>query len=346
MKAPTFGAALAALTLAAALLASPHAEARDEPSAMWPTSFAPKNSAEYCGQWYSVDAQGFCHANDVRNGVEVGMKFETSTPVQIVGVRIYRTDPGGVRGSLWRSDGTLLARGSFAAQTSHGWQDMAFAQPVVIDPGQVYVVSYYTPGTRYAFQYGYYDQARTVGPITALKATDASPNGVFCYDDAACGSFPTNPWKSSTYFVSPLWTAVGAVVDPPTTIDPTSGPAPTTSSPTNPQTGEVDTTAPRVSRVPSGRIAAGGNLAIRFSESVQPASLTSKTVRLTRRGRTVRTSLRYSSGDLVVDPKGRLRAGKYQMVVTSGVRDLAGNRLDQDPGQRGQQSAKWTVRVR
>ena len=142
----------------------------------------------------------------------VGSKFKSSKQLQVTGVRIYRADPASIQGSLWTSDGTLLARGTFADKTDNGWQDLSFADPVTILPGQTYIASYFTPATKYAFQYRYFsDEARTVGPVTALKALDGSPNGVHCYEDADC-TFPDRAYRDSTYWVTPLW--VGAHDDP------------------------------------------------------------------------------------------------------------------------------------
>ena len=60
------------------------------------------------------------------------------------------------------------------------------------------------------------------GPGTALASTEADPNGVHCYHDAACGSFPVNGYQSSSYWVTPLWQ----------TPDATTGPAAATRPPT------------------------------------------------------------------------------------------------------------------
>ena len=54
-----------------------------------------------------------------------------------------------------RPDGSLLARGTFADRSDNGWQDMSFSKPS--DPArQTYIASYFTPATKYAFQYGYF----------------------------------------------------------------------------------------------------------------------------------------------------------------------------------------------
>jgi hypothetical protein len=50
---------------------------------------------------------------------------------------------------------------------------------------------------------------------------------------------------------------------------------------------------------------------------------------------------------LVLRPRTALRHGTtYHVVVTTGVRDLAGHRLDQDRKKPGLQQVHWTFRTR
>jgi hypothetical protein len=148
----------------------------------------------------SLDSNGFCVIGDLP--VELGVKFTTSTPVLIQGVRVYRTDSGTMTGSLWSSGGTLLATGTFASYAgTYGWQDLIFAQPVAIVPGQTYIASYYAPTSVYAFQHDYFGTSLTVGPLTALASVTSDPNGVYCYG----GCFPTGSFRDSNYWVTPLY---------------------------------------------------------------------------------------------------------------------------------------------
>lgn len=152
---------------------------------------------------FSRDANNFCFIDD-SGVVELGVKFTTATPVTITGVRVYRVDAGTVTGSLWKTDGTNLASGTFAAQAGHGWQDLIFDAPVAIQPGQTYIASYFAPNAQYAFEYDFFtNSALTVGPITALKSVAGERNGVYCYGDA-CG-LPTDSFRDTNYWVTPLW---------------------------------------------------------------------------------------------------------------------------------------------
>ena len=216
---------------------------------------------------------------------------------------------------------------------------MTFDQPVTIAPGTTYVASYFTPGTKYAFSYGYFaDTARTVGPVTALASTDADPNGVHCYDDAACGSFPVNGYKHSSYWVTPLWQAPDGQ---------TPGTPPST----------VDQQAPRVTDAAPGRdakqvrVGARTKVKVRFSEPVRRATLTRTTVRLLldKQATPVKARLRYDADQhrVALTPRKSLRrATTYRVEISTSIRDLAGNRLDQSPRKAGLQKATWTFRTR
>ena len=157
-------------------------------SGLWDSSTVPANQIDDSGS------------------VELGVKFTTSEPVLTTGIRVYRVDSGAVTGSLWTSGGTMLATGTFEPQADDGWQDLVFASPVPIGPGQTYVASYFTPNADYAYEHFYFtNSALTVGPITALQSVEGDRNGVYCYVGESCGSFPTNSYRDSNYWVSPLW---------------------------------------------------------------------------------------------------------------------------------------------
>lgn len=204
MRATRVLAIFTAVALAALSLTGSATAAGTSPGAgLWPTGFQP--TVTDCGVFGPPDSNNFCVADDP-GGVELGVKFATSKSVEISGVRVYRVDDGTETGSLWSSDGTLLATGTFDPQAGHGWQDMTFTQPVPITPGQTYIASYFSPNAVYAFQYGYFtNSALTVGPITALQSTQADPNGVYCYVGEPCNMFPSNTYRDLNYWVTPLW---------------------------------------------------------------------------------------------------------------------------------------------
>ena len=192
----------AAAVTALALVAIPTAAGAsgNAGAGLWPSSR--QQTVTDCA---SPDTNNFCYIDD-GGAVELGVKFTTSMSVLATGVRVYRTDAGSVTGSLWKADGTLLATGTFAGTGTHSWQDLVFATPVPIVPGQTYIASYFAPNADYAYQHDFFtNSALTVGPITALQSVGSDLNGVYCYVTEACNPFPTNSFRDSNYWVTPLW---------------------------------------------------------------------------------------------------------------------------------------------
>jgi hypothetical protein len=199
----------AAVALAASMTIPTMASAATTDGALWVSSTTGNATmAEDCGTGggpRSITDDHFCMIDDY-GSVELGVKFTSSRPVLITGVRVYRVDPGAVTGSLWSADGQWITGGTFAAQTGPGWQDLHFDSPIPIEPDTTYVASYSAPNGDYAFEWNYFTgRSRTVGPITALESVDADANGVFCYAYQDCASFPTYTYYDTNYWVSPLW---------------------------------------------------------------------------------------------------------------------------------------------
>src|SRR5262249_43150270 len=63
------------------------------------------------------------------SSVEVGVKFRSDLGGAIAGVRFYKSvaNTGTHTGTLWTSDGTMLATATFTGETSSGWQQVNFA---------------------------------------------------------------------------------------------------------------------------------------------------------------------------------------------------------------------------
>jgi Domain of unknown function (DUF4082) len=189
--------------VAALAVISVPSTASAEPAGLWASSFQ-ADPPSSCGPFF-FDGR-FCYtANDGVGAVELGVKFSSTKSVDIVGVRVYRTDAGSVTGSLWSSDGTRLRSAPFTSNGgAHGWQDTLFA-PVSIEPGNTYIASYHAPNADYAFHYYYFtNSAYSAGPMVASQSVQGDGNGVFCYDGASC-SFPTGTYQDSNYWVTPLW---------------------------------------------------------------------------------------------------------------------------------------------
>ena len=64
------------------------------------------------------------------NSVNLGVKFNSSQSGLVTGLKYYKGigDTGTHVGSLWTSDGTLLASATFTNESASGWQYVTFAE--------------------------------------------------------------------------------------------------------------------------------------------------------------------------------------------------------------------------
>jgi len=117
----------------------------------------------------------------------------------------------------------------------------------------------------------------------------------------------------------------------------------------------VDTVHPRVIRTKPGagadEVRRGRNVRAFFSEPVRPVTIVRANVKLVRvaTGATVRARLRYDvdTKSVIINPRRDLAANaRYKVVVGTGVKDLAGNRLDQNPSKSGNQAKVWRFTTR
>jgi subtilisin-like proprotein convertase family protein len=169
------------------------------------------------------------------------------------------------------------------------------------------------------------------------------------------GTDPNGQWR--LFVMNDGWHAGGWLTDWSlhlSTTDPAAPPA-TPPATTPGSTAATDHTAPFVTRrtpvTTATGVGTGASIRATFSEAMRRASLTGSTVRLVRAHRTqgVPAAVTYDARRhrVVLDPSHALRHHTtYRVVVTTGARDLAGNRLDQDPTRTGGQQVSWTFRTR
>ncbi len=158
-----------------------------------------------------------------KSSVELGTDFSPSATGTVVGVRFWKTaaNSGAHVGNLWTSGGTRLATAKFTSETASGWQTVLFAKPVALSAGKHYVASYLAPRGRYTTTV---DQN---APAVSSKflSVDATNSGRYIYGSSS--AFPTKTWRSSGYWVDPLFvpaaSATGTASPSPT---PTTSPAP------------------------------------------------------------------------------------------------------------------------
>ncbi|MCP3141490.1 DUF4082 domain-containing protein [Pyxidicoccus xibeiensis] len=142
--------------------------------------------------------------------VEVGVKFKADVTGNVVGVRFYKGagNTGTHVGHLWSNNGQLLATATFVNETATGWQQVTFSSPVAISANTTYVASYHAPNGAYAFNDAGLASGVSAAPVHALPGTTSGGNGVYKYGPS--GSFPTDSFRDSNYWVDVLFQATGA----------------------------------------------------------------------------------------------------------------------------------------
>jgi hypothetical protein len=132
--------------------------------------------------------------------IELGVKFRSDVAGAITGIRFYKVagDTGPHTGSLWSSDGSLLATGTFTNETASGWQQLTFSTPIAITAKTTYIASYHT--SAFGIDVGYFQtHGFDNGPLHALQNGVDGANGVYLYGPG--GQFPSSPSDSNNYWV-------------------------------------------------------------------------------------------------------------------------------------------------
>jgi hypothetical protein len=212
-KAALLSTVLASLVAALGFFLSSNASAAPSTQSLWPND-VPANAA----------------ASD-SNSVNVGLRFHSSVPGQITGIRFYKGvgNTGTHVGSLWSAAGKQLETVSFTNETATGWQTATFATPISIAAFTTYDASYLAPHGHYAYNYNYFGTAHQNGNLVAEQAQSSSGNGVYAYSSTT--AFPATGSKNlSNYWVDVLFQpASSTAVSSPTAAATSSSPSPSSS---------------------------------------------------------------------------------------------------------------------
>ena len=101
------------------------------------------------------------------SAVTVGVRFAADTAGTISGVKFYKgpTNTGSHLGTLWRADGTKLAEGTFADESTTGWQTLTFDEPVTITKDTEYIAAYRTTAGTFSITPGGLGASRPGSPL-------------------------------------------------------------------------------------------------------------------------------------------------------------------------------------
>jgi Domain of unknown function (DUF4082)/Bacterial Ig-like domain len=126
---------------------------------------------------------------------ELGTKIQVSTAASLTAVRFYKDagENGTHVARVWDAAGNQITSATFTSETGSGWQQQALSSPVALSAGVTYVVSVGF-NTKFVMTGGGLASARTSGPLSTVVGS----NGVF---GNSAGTFPTNSWNNSNYFV-------------------------------------------------------------------------------------------------------------------------------------------------
>jgi len=162
------------------------------PCTIWPVTATPTN----------VDA-------GPDSPVELGVTFRSDVNGYIAGIRFYKSaaNTGTHVGNLWSSSGALLATATFTSETTSGWQQVNFSEPVAITANTGYVASYHSTGGHYSADWDYFSASGVDNaPLHAFaNGLSGATDGLFVY--STISAFPTNTFSSSNYWVDVVFTS-------------------------------------------------------------------------------------------------------------------------------------------
>src|SRR5919197_1060156 len=244
---------------------------------------------------------------------ELGVRFRADVDGFVTGVRFYKAtaNTGTHTGRLWTNTGTLLASATFSNESSNGWQQVSFSNPVAISANTTYVVSYSDLNGHFSLDRPAFGTSGVDNPpLHALRDGLDGANGIYA---TSPGFFPTSTSSSSNYWVDVVF---------------------------NNQTGP-DTTPPTVTAVapPSSAtgVPTGTTVTAQFSEGMDTSTITGSTFRLRDgSGTSVPATVAYVSTThtATLTPTAPLASSTTYTATVSGgstgVKDAAGNALAAD----------------
>jgi hypothetical protein len=138
--------------------------------------------------------------------VTLGVKFRSSQPGKVSGVRFYRgaASRDGYAVKLFVANGSLLAGAKAWNDTCvvPCWEQVNFRSPVTIAANTTYIAAYYTFNGRYAVDKYGLTTVHSAGPLSAPASDTVGGNGVYTYSTG----FPNQTWENSNYYVDVAFT--------------------------------------------------------------------------------------------------------------------------------------------
>ena len=139
--------------------------------------------------------------NDNTTGIELGMRFRSTTGGYIQGIKFYKTpgNTGTHTGQLYSFDGALLASEPFSNETDSGWQSVLFAKAIPITANTTYIAAYHSSLGNYVITTHGFDAAIVNLPLIGLADGADGINGLYKYTSTP--AFPGIGFQSGNYWV-------------------------------------------------------------------------------------------------------------------------------------------------
>lgn len=101
----------------------------------------------------------------------LGMKFSSDRTGSVVALQFYRSEKQkkAYQASLWDLNGKLLARTTFPASSTAGWQTAPLPKPVNLNKGRWYMVSYLASDGQHAYTENVFGTDWSKAPLNARK---------------------------------------------------------------------------------------------------------------------------------------------------------------------------------
>jgi hypothetical protein len=157
--------------------------------------------------WQPSASPGRIDSGDEQS-YELGVKFQTDSDGYVLGVRFYKgaANSGTHVGNLWANAGTgsPLSTATFVNETSSGWQQVMFANPVPVSASTTYIASYFAPAGHYSDDSSFFASAGVDSPpLHALATGVDGQNGVF--SQSSISVMPTSSFSATNYWVDVIY---------------------------------------------------------------------------------------------------------------------------------------------
>lgn len=132
---------------------------------------------------------------------ELGVRVRVDVDGVVTAIRYYKAllNTGVHIGHVWSEEGDVLATVQFDDESAEGWQEAELVQPLAVEAGVPFIVSYFAPDGHYAYIENYFGSDIVSGPVRALADEPGAHNGIFIYDVA--GGFPDDTNELANYWV-------------------------------------------------------------------------------------------------------------------------------------------------